>query len=285
MKILLIGKTGQIGKEIDNIGRLKKHNIKSLDRKELNILDFLKVKNILDYFSPEIVINTTAYHVVEECEKYPQKAFAVNSLAVKNLAILCNEREINLVHFSTAWVFDGQKQGPYLENDICNPLQIYGLSKFAGEILCQNNNKNTVIIRTCGVFGGKKGSRSKKGNFILNLLRAARTKRSLEVSSEQMTSITSAKDLALATIQLLGKKPNSGIYHLVNNGICSWIEVAKKIVELKNLKLNIIPIDREGNFKEVRVPINSSLKNKKAKDLGITLPPWENALRRYLESL
>lgn len=285
MKVLLIGKNGQIGTEIDYIARLKKYNMKSLSRKELDITKPKKVESALDDFKPDAVINTGAYHVVSKCEQYPLKAFDVNAIAVRNLAVLCNERKIKFIHFSTSWVFDGRKQQPYLENDIYNPIQTYGLSKTAGEIFSLSYNPNSIVIRTCGVFGGIKGSRSKKGNFILNLLREAKAQKTLSVSSEQVTSIASAKDVALATLQLLEQKANRGIYHLVNGGTCSWLDVARKTVKLKKLELKILPIDRGGEFQGIKIPINSSLENIKARKLGITLPTWENALERYLKSL
>ncbi|MDO8658177.1 MAG: dTDP-4-dehydrorhamnose reductase [Candidatus Levybacteria bacterium] len=285
MKILLIGRNGQIGTEVDKLARLKKYEIKSPSHEELDITQPSKLKIALDDFRPEIIINTAAYHVVSECEQYPQKAFEVNAIAVRNLATLCNEKKIKLVHFSTSWVFDGYQQQPYSENDICNPVQTYGLSKLAGEIFSLNYNPHTTIIRTCGVFGGTRGSRSKKGNFILNILKEARTKRNLEISSEQTTNITNAQDVALGTLQLLEKKAKNGIYHLTNSGNCSWADIAKKIVELKKLKLKIIPVDRKGEFKEVKIPLNSSLKNEKAEKLGIILPSWENSLKRYLKLL
>lgn len=285
MKILLIGKNGQIGTEIDSQTRQKKYNIKSFSKKEFDITRSAKVKSVLDDIKPDAVINTAAYHVVAKCEQYPQRAFDINAIAVRNLAALCSERKIKLIHFSTSWVFDGQNKQPYLENEDLNPIQTYGLSKAAGEIFSLNYNPDTIIVRTCGVFGGMKGSRSKKGNFILSLLREAKTKKGLAVSSEQITSITNARDIALATLQLLESKVKRGTYHLVNTGACSWLDVARKIVKFKKLKLQILPIDRKGTFRGVKIPINSSLENEKAKQLGITLPPWENALKQYLESL
>src|SRR3989344_1080097 len=285
MRMLLLGKNGQVGAQIERLSNIRGHKVFAFSKQELDITDSDKVKKKIDDIKPEIVINTAAYHVVASCEKYSQKAFAVNTLAVKNIAVLCSQIKIRLVHFSTSWVFDGNKKEQYIESDKPNPLQIYGLSKFAGEIVLLNYNPDSVIIRTCGVFGAVRGSRAKKGNFILYILNQAGLKKGLEISLEQKTSIANAEDLALATLKLLEQKVGSGIYHLANKGYCSWLELAKEIVSLKKLDLKLIPVDRKGIFQEVRVPINSSLENTKAKSLGVILPPWREALKRYLMSL
>lgn len=285
MKILLLGKNGQVGAQIERLSNILRHQTFAFSKQELDITRYNEIKNKLDEIKPKIVINTAAYHVVASCEKYSQKAFEVNTLAVKNLALLCNQRKVKLVHFSTSWIFDGYMGRPYREDDLPNPLQIYGLSKLAGEIAALNYNSDTIIIRTCGVFGGLKGSRVKRGNFILHVLNQARLKKSLGVSVEQTTSITNAEDLALATLKLVQKKAARGIYHLVNKGYCSWSELAQQIVNLKNLDLKIVPVDRKGVFQEVRVPIISTLENTRAKSLGIILPQWREALARYLTTL
>ncbi len=285
MKILLLGAKGQVGAQIERLSNILGYQTAAFSKQELDITDYLKVRKKIDEIKPEIVINTAAYHVVASCEKYPNKAFEVNASAVKNLAFLCSQRKVRLVHFSTSWVFDGYMGRPYREDDLFNPLQTYGLSKLAGEIAALNYNADTIIIRTCGVFGGLKGSRAKKGNFILHILNQARLKKSLEVSAEQTTSITNAEDLALATLKLVQKKAARGIYHLVNKGYCSWSELAQQIVNLKNLDLKIVSVDRKGVFQEVRVPIISTLENTRAKSLGIILPHWREALARYLTTL
>lgn len=285
MKILLIGKNGQVGAQMERIGCLGKHKVFAFDRQTLDITNFLKVKEKVEQIKPQVIINTSSFHVVADCEKYPDKAFEVNLFAVKNLALLCNERKIRLVNYSTSWIFDGRKNSAYSEKDIPNPIQVYGLSKYAGEIASLNYNPDTLIIRTCGIFGGLKGSRSKNGNFVLNILKEAKKQKELKISSEQTTSIVNAEDLAKATLQLLEKNAPSGVYNLVNKGYCSWAEVAREIVSLRKLDLKIIPVNRKGLFKDVKIPLVTSLKNVRAKALGVTLPYWKDGLERYLKTL
>ncbi len=282
MKILLIGKDGQVGSELDKQSRILDHNIRSFGRDELDITDYPKVRRTIEIFEPDVVVNASAYHVVSDCEKYPTKAFIVNTIAQKNIAELCEKRKIPVVYYSTSYVFDGKTKTPYKENDRPNPVQLYGLSKYAGEIATLNYNSRAIIIRICGVFGGLGGSRSKKGNFVLYILSQAKKTRRLEISSEQYASFTYTPDLATATLKLLNRKSASGIYHLTNLGFASWAVFAQKIVRLSKLDLKIIPVDRGGTYGAIKPPVFSAIKNTRAKSLKIDMPLWQDALKRYL---
>lgn len=283
MKLLLIGKNGQLGTEIHKQAPKFKYIVYAFGREELDITDDEKIIKVIGKIKPDLIINASAYHVVPECEIYPEIAFKINTVAVKKLAVICRKNDIRFVTYSTDYVFDGLKGKPYIENDKPNPLQIYGLSKLAGEIASLNYNEDVIIIRTCGVYGGLSGSRSKKGNFILSILRDTKDKAILEVSSEQIVSPTYAVDLARATFQLLKNRKAKGIYHLINTGFCSWANFAKEIVRLKNISTEIVPVDRKGMAGGIKRPLFSALKNMRAKK--IVLPSWQDALKRYLATL
>ncbi|MEK7517089.1 MAG: dTDP-4-dehydrorhamnose reductase [Patescibacteria group bacterium] len=285
MKILLIGKNGQLGAEINRQSRSRKHETIAFGREELDITDSEKVKSRIESLLPTVVINASAYHVVPDCELYPDKAFAVNATSLKNLADVCTRYDSKLIHYSTDYIFDGLKGSPYDEDDKPNPLQIYGLSKLAGEYIVLNYSENGIVIRACGVYGGKYGSRSKKGNFVLNILKKTKEKDEIEVSSEQITTPTYAVDLAKATLDLLEHKEILGIYHLVNESYCSWAEFAGRIVKIKGLTTKIIPVDRKGMDGSLKRPFFSALKNTRAAKLGVKLPSWQDALGRYLATL
>lgn len=285
MKILLIGKNGQLGSEIDKQSVERGYNVHSFGHEELDITDSEKVKLEIDKFKPDVVINASALHVVPQCEEKPEQAFLVNAISLKSIAQLCEEKNIKFVTYGTDYIFDGLKGSPYIEEDKPNPLQIYGLSKLAGEFIALNYSKTSVVVRSCGVYGGKHGSRSKKGNFVLNLLEKAKTDKTIEVSSEQIVNPTYAVDLAKATFNLLDHKNISGIYHLVNEGYCSWAEFAEEIIKDKDLPTKIIPVDRKGMAGSLKRPLFSALKNTRAKSFGIELPAWQDALRRYIITL
>lgn len=285
MKILLIGKNGQLGSEIDRQAKHLEFKIHSFGREELDITDYKSVRRQIEKHKPDFVVNASAYHVVPDCEAYPDKAFAVNALALKNLADICKKCSSTLVHYSTDYVFDGFKQRSYREDDMPHPLQIYGISKLVGEQIVLQYALGSIVIRTSGLYGGKGGSRAKKGNFVLTILKQIKGKKGLEVSSEQIVSPTYAADIALATLKLLQNRSAKGIFHLVNEGFCSWAEFASEIVKIKRLPTKIIPVDRKGMAGSLRRPLFSALKNTRASKLGVKLPSWQDALRRYLITL
>jgi dTDP-4-dehydrorhamnose reductase len=284
--LMIIGKNGQLGVELVLFAKKLNRNFVAFGKEELDITDQLQLKKVIEKNKPKIIINTSAYHVVPDCEINPLLAFEVNCVAVRNLAKLCKENNILLVTYSTDYVFDGKKGKPYNEDDVPNPLQMYGLSKLAGEFAALNTYpKGSYIIRTCGVYGGMEGSRSKRGNFVINILKEAEKKDILEVSSEQIVNPTYAKDLAKASLGLLELNPKPGIYHLVNEGYLNWYEFAKKILEYANIEKKILPVDRGGKTGEMQRPKFSALTNTKAKKLGIILPPIEDGLKNYLKNV
>lgn len=278
-KILIIGSTGQLGTELVVQAVQNGYTVFPMTHADLDITNFENVKQKVKELKPDIVINASAYHVVPDCEIYPEKAFLVNATALKYLADICQELDMHLVHYSTDYVFDGKKGAPYLETDSPSPLQVYGMTKYIGEQFCLHYHNKSTVIRTCGVYGGKQGSKSKKGNFILTILNQTKGKDSLEVASEQIVSPTYAVDLAKATFELLSTKNPFGIYHLANDGYCSWAEFAQEIVNLHNQKTKIIPVDRGGGSAHPKRPLFSALENTKVSKL----PNWKDALHRYMK--
>jgi dTDP-4-dehydrorhamnose reductase len=282
MKILIFGGSGQVGSELTKLAGKAGHTVKSVGHGEIDITDGNAVKRCIREVAPQVVINSAAYHLPAACEANPHLAFGINAVAVGTLSRICAEENARLVSYSSDYVFDGTKGAPYEESDMPNPLQVYGLSKYCGESLALHYGAQSLIIRTCGVYGGASGSREKNGNFVLSILRDTKGKETLAVSSEQRVSPTSAHDLATATLSLLEKNPPGGIYHLVNEGNCSWAEMAEAIVAAKKIPCRIIPVDRNGDSGGIRRPLFSALVNTKAKAMGVTLPSWQKGLITYL---
>ncbi|MGH7245602.1 MAG: dTDP-4-dehydrorhamnose reductase [Nitrosotalea sp.] len=286
MRIVILGKNGQLGEAL--VRQFKKTSIEvfAFGHNDCDIANFSLVEKKLSKISPDVIINTTAFHVVPLCETNPQEAFLVNASAVKNLAEICRKIRAVFVTISTDYVFDGLYGKPNNETTVPNPVQVYGISKLAGEHCALAYNPKTYVIRTCGVYGGKEGSRSKKGNFVLSILSAINKKESLEVSSEQIVNPTYTVDIANAIRKILNKNLPFGIYHLTNEGYCSWADFAKEIIKLSNGSLKIVPVDRHAVDKSgMRRPKFSALANTKAKKHGISLPVLEDALKRYLRFL
>lgn len=284
MKILLIGKNGQIGREIVKLGS-KRNTVIALSKKELDITDWKATKAAISKISPDVVINGSGYHVVSDCENFPEKAFELNTFALKNLSDVCAERKITVVNFSTDKVFDGKKKKPYKETDETNPLQVYGMSKLSGEIVAHNYCDKAITIRTCGVYGGLEGSRAKKGNFVLMIINESKNKKKLEISSEQFASFINAEDLAKITLELLSKKAGNGIYHVVNEGYASWAEFGDAITKIAKLPLTVVPIDRSGSFSSVKIPLFAGLDVSKIKSVGIKVESWQDGLKKYISFL
>lgn len=284
-KILLIGKNGQLGSEIIKDGPDFDFEIVSFEKSELDITNELQVEEKIERVKPDILINTAAYNAVSDCESNPLEAIKVNFVAVYNLAKLCRRYRIKFITYSTDYVFDGEKGAPYKENDKPNPLQVYGISKLSGEYAALNYYpEETFVIRTSGLYGGKFGS-PVKGNFVLNIIKEAQNKEVIEVSSEQIVSPTYAGDLSQSTLKLSKVKANPGIYHLVNEGYCSWYEFTKEIFKLMKINKDLKPIDRQGFSGGVKRPKFSALENTKAKELGIELPSWQEGIKKYITCL
>ena len=281
MKILLIGKTGQLGNDILKIAS-KDFEVIAPSRNELDIAVQESIYETINTIKPDVVINTAAFHNVPLCEIEYEQAFKINCIAVRELAILCKKQHSIFITFSTDYVFDGQKRAPYNEDDCPMPLQVYGTSKLAGEFMALSNwPDKTIIIRTCGLYG-LTGASSKGGNFVDKRIMDAKLNDYIEISNDQIVCPTFTQDLANAVISMIKQKINSGIYHLVNDGQCSWYDFTKEIYKLMKINVTLKSVDRKGLSGNMRRPLYSVLANTKAKLMGISLFPWQNALERYI---
>jgi len=283
LKILLIGKTGQLGNSL--LAASSTHEIYAPERHELDIEFRESYECIIAKFKPNIVINTAAFHNVPLCEQEPLNAFSANCISIRNLAETCRKANTLFMTFSTDYVFGGEKKTPYHENDIPHPLQIYGISKLAGEhAALATAPKHTIIIRTSGLYG-MHGATSKGGNFVDKRIIDAKNHKELEIGYDQVVSPTFTDDLAQAVLSLIehsGLLP--GIYHLVNEGECNWYEFTKAIYEYMNIDITVLPVNRAGMSNDMRRPLYSVLTNFRARNmLGTRLPHWRNALQRYIE--
>lgn len=279
--ILLIGASGQLGGSL--LSGEGASRIHAPLHTELDITDVASVRHCIETYQPRILINTAAFHNVPVCEEQAGRALEVNCVAVYRLAAICAEKNIRLVSFSTDYVFDGVQSHPYVEADLPAPIQMYGLSRVAGEhAALAAAPRHAYVIRTCGLYG-EQGAASKGGNFVDKRLADAQQNSSLDMSNDQVVCPTYTADLAQAVIRLIDHpdaKP--GIYHLVNQGACTWAEFTSAIYEECGLSTQVNPVDRGGLTGSMRRPHYSVLANTRAASLGIELPHWRDALKRYL---
>ena len=282
MKILLVGATGQLGGDLvrNNPG----HEVVAPPRSELDLARPGEVARLIEKLRTELVINCAAFHNVPKCEEEPAQAFLINCVAVRDLAAASAAQGVRLVTFSSDYVFGGPRSEPWREDDKPAPLQVYGISRLAGEhAVLAAAPGHAVVIRTCGLYG-RSGARSKGGNFVDGRVADARAGKRIEMASEQVIAPTSTDDLSHAVYALLEKSPPPGIYHLVNEGACSWYEFTREIVRLAGGKSEVVPVDRGGRTGTMRRPLYSVLANTKARALGVTLRPWREALAAYLRA-
>ena len=283
MKILLIGASGQLGGDLlrNNDG----HDIAAPDRAALDLANPAQVAEAVRALRPAAVINCAAFHNVPLCEEQPEQAFRINCVAVRQLAGLCAETGARLITFSSDYVFGGDKRTPYTEEDRPAPVQMYGITRLAGEhAALATAPERAVVIRTCGLYG-RSGAKSKGGNFVDGRVADARAGKRIEMASEQVLVPTSTDDLSRAVLSLLSHpRLAPGIYHLVNEGQCSWYEFTRAIIEMLGATTEVVPVDRGGRTGNMRRPLYSVLANTRARALGVTLRPWREALADYLRA-
>lgn len=281
MKLLLIGATGQLGGDLirNNPG----HDIAAPDRRELDLADTARIAAVVRARRPDVIVNCAAFHNVPRCEDEAARAMQINCVAVAELARLTRETGARLVTFSSDYVFDGRRREPYREGDCPSPIQMYGISRLAGELAAMANApERCLVIRTCGLYG-RSGAAQKGGNFVDQRMADARRAATLEMGNDQTVCPTSTDDLSRAVFALLeNADAGPGIYHLVNEGECTWYDFTRAIYEITGASVKVVPVDRHGLTGSMRRPLYSVLANVRAAALGIRLPPWRDALERYL---
>lgn len=275
-KIIVIGANGQLGSDICK-AFYDKFEVIPLTHKNIEITDINNVKFTVEKYVPDWIINTAAYHNVPECERNPEKALSVNAIGAFNLAKVCKEKKIKLVHISTDYVFDGKKRSPYFENDIPNPLNVYAISKLTGEFIVRQL-PNHYIIRVASLFGVA-GCRAKGGgNFIETMLNLAKTRDTISVTSNIICSPTYTYDAAAEIKQIIAEDIPPGTYHVVNSGSCSWYEFALEIFNQMDISLDVLPKEESEEVEGVVRPLYSALSSNILKPIR----SWQDALSAYL---
>lgn len=285
MKILILGGQGNLGTQLNKIFALDFETI-SWDREDLDVLDFPVLIEKITELKPDLIINTVAYNAVDKCEDKNEYELALklNAELPAVLADLARRLKIVLIHYSSDYVFNGTvDKKEFGETDTPNPINKYGESKFAGEreILKQaERGLNYYLIRTSKLFGPRGSSPDAKPSFFEIMLNLSQEKKELTVVSEELSCFTYTPDLAAATKRLWEIEAPFGIYHLVNEGACTWFEGAEFLFHLKKTTLDLRPIRSENLLRAARRPKFSVLKNQKIKKLR----NWQEALREYLNN-
>ena len=252
-----------------------------LAHEDLDIRDGAAIRAMLARVRPAVVVNTAAFHNVPKCETEPANAFAVNAIAARELATACTEAGARLVHVSTDYVFDGAKREPYVESDRPNPLNVYAISKLAGEYGVLSAGDDHQVVRSSGLYGVRP-CRAKGGNFIDTMFRLAKEKPEVKVVNDEVLTPTFTADLA-GQIRVLALEGPPGLYHATNAGSCSWYEFARAIFELGRLQTPLFPTSVKEFAAPVKRPFYSVLDNATARAAGLDrMRPWHEALADYM---
>jgi len=281
MKVLVIGANGQLGSEF--AAAWPDAEIAGLTHADLDVTDAEAVPRVLDQIRPDVVINTAAFHKVELCERDPETSFRVNATAARTVALAAQQIGAAVVFVSTDYVFPGDRDRPYAEHDARRPVNVYGVSKMAGEDLVASACERHFIVRSSGLYGVR-GASGKGGNFVETILKQAAETGRLQVVSDQTLSPTSTHDLARAirTVVLNGRP---GRYHLTNQGGLSWFDFASLAVRLAGLtgRTVIEPIASNTWDQQLQRPAYSVLENAAVRAQGLPLlRPVEEALTAYM---
>ena len=290
MRILLTGANGQVGWELSNRGGQQGLEVLALDRSDLDITNPVAVGREVNRSGVSLVVNAAGYTAVDQAESEPELAFAVNRDGPAYLASACEKAGIPLVHISTDYVFDGQKQGSYLETDPVSPLGVYGKSKAAGEVAVREHLPEHVIIRTSWVYG------IRGHNFVKTMLRLGREREVIQVVADQYGCPTYAADLAEAILKisarfLQGGQVQWGTYHYCGKGVTTWHGFAEEIFRLASeyasLKLKRIePISTSEYPTPAQRPTSSILDcSVLEKTFNIHPRPWAERLAHMLDVL
>ncbi len=278
MRVAIIGAKGQLGSDVAS--RLGGQAI-PLAHSDIDITDPQAVWNVLDRERPSAVINCAAYNLVDKAEVDRETASLVNRRGPGFLADYCRERDLKLLHVGTDYVYDGcEGKKPWKEKDEPLALSTYAVTKLAGEQLVRAHCPRHFVVRTCGLYG--QNASHGKGNFVETMLRLGNERAELKVVSDQQCTPTSTDNLASAIIELI-KTENYGLYHATNSSSCSWFEFASEIMRLASLPTKVIPISTAEYGARARRPRYSVLDCSKLTGvLGWSMPPWRDALARYL---
>jgi dTDP-4-dehydrorhamnose reductase len=283
MKIAIIGANGQLGSDIF-LSLNDEYEVFALTHEDIEIIEEKSIDSCLNKIKPEILINTAAYNDLKKCEEDPEKAFLVNSIGSKNLSVWCRNKNCQLVHISTDYVFDGKKNKPYTENDQAFPLSTYGITKLSGEHYISSILNKYKIIRTGGLYGVHPCRGKSSKNFVEMFLDLIKNKDVLEFGGAEICTPTFTVNVANQIKSLIEKKIY-GIFHITNVGSCSWFEFGEQIIREINSSTKLIKRkkEKEKNYETILRPMYSVLENKKLNEHNLNLMPhWKEALKTYL---
>lgn len=277
MRILVTGVKGQLGYDVVNELKKRGHTPIGVDVEEMDITDASAVEKEIKKEPLDAVIHCAAYTAVDAAEDNRELCMRVNAEGTRNIARVCRELDLKMVYISTDYVFDGEGERPWEPDDPREPLNVYGESKYQGELAVEEYLEKYFTVRIAWVFGvnGK--------NFIKTMLRLAESQKEINVVNDQIGSPTYTYDLAVLLVDMV-ETEKYGRYHATNEGLCTWYEFAKEIFRQAEVDIRVNPVSSDEFPAKAKRPHNSRMDKRKLVRNGFRpLPPWQDALKRYLE--
>jgi len=284
-KILITGSNGQLGWELGQLAAsYPAFEFILVDRSQLDLSFPETIEKIIHTIKPDCIVNTAAYTAVDKSETEKELAYTVNATAVQELALISKALAIPFITYSTDYVFDGEATAPYATSRKVDPVNYYGSTKAAGETMAMEANENTIIIRTSWVFS------SHGNNFVKTMMRLMKERDQLNIVADQKGRPTYAKDLAIATMNMIDSinagKAIKGVYHFANQGETTWFDFAAKIKAIAGLTCDLRPIETKDFPTPAKRPAYSVLDTSKIEEaLSLSIPHWEDALASCMKEI
>lgn len=279
MKVLVTGTKGQLGYDVVNELEKRGHTAVAVDIEEMDITDAVSVERVITEAEVEAVIHCAAYTAVDAAEDNVEICRRVNVEGTENIAKVCKKLDLKMIYISTDYVFDGEGERPWEPDDERHPLNVYGQTKYEGELAVEKYLEKYFIVRIAWVFGvnGK--------NFIKTMLKLSETHEELNVVDDQVGSPTYTYDLAVLLVDMV-ESDKYGRYHATNEGLCTWYEFAKEIFRQAGVEVKVNPVTSDMFPAKAKRPKNSRMSKDKLDANGFhRLPTWQDALERYLSEI
>lgn len=277
MRVLVTGVKGQLGYDVMNELAKRGYEGVGVDVDEMDITDAGKVDEVITKAQVDKVVHCAAYTAVDAAEDNVELCRRVNAEGTENIAKVCKKLDLPMVYLSTDYVFDGEGERPWEPDDERDPLNVYGQTKYEGELAVERNLDKYFIVRIAWVFGvnGK--------NFIKTMLNLAQNHDTITVVDDQVGSPTYTYDLARLLVDMI-ETEKYGRYHATNEGLCTWYEFAKEIFRQAGVDVKVVPVTSEQFQAKAKRPHNSRMNKDKLEAMGFQrLPSWQDALSRYLK--
>lgn len=279
MKVLVTGTKGQLGYDVVNELEKRGYTAVAVDIEEMDITDAVSVERVITEAEVEAVIHCAAYTAVDAAEDNVEICRRVNAEGTENIAKVCKKLDLKMIYISTDYVFDGEGERPWEPDDERHPLNVYGQTKYEGELAVEKYLEKYFIVRIAWVFGvnGK--------NFIKTMLKLSETHEELNVVDDQVGSPTYTYDLAVLLVDMV-ESDKYGRYHATNEGLCTWYEFAKEIFRQAGVEVKVNPVTSDMFPAKAKRPKNSRMSKEKLDANGFhRLPTWQDALERYLSEI